>query len=716
MAQEHVITGADLSPVRMLRALRHEPGLVALFGDWRPDPEHGDALIAFRPVQVLGPDEDPFAALDAHAADEDGPEPPFGVGWIGYLGYQLARRLERLPEAPPRPARLPEHHLARYDHVLRHRPATGDWVVESAPGTDPARLAATVAAVHNALARPGGAEPYRCGAFGADASADEHAAAVTAALRHIRDGDIFQANICRGLAAGFAGDPLDLFCAGHERLVPRFAAFLRLPGGAVASLSPELFLRRTGRDVLTSPIKGTAAATTDPAALHASAKNRAENVMIVDLMRNDLSRACVPGSVRAPAAPRVEPHTGVHHLVADVHGKLPPGLGDGALLRATFPPGSCTGAPKIRAMEIINALEPAGREVYTGAVGCAGPGGLALNVAIRTFEFTGGRVRLGVGGGIVADSEPVDETHETLVKAVPLLDAVGAELDDALRREWTGHAPGNGHATDDAVAPVPEPPASTPVPEPPAATPVPELPASTPVHAEGVFTTLLVHDGSAVDLDAHLRRLGASCRDCYGAGLRHELHDEVVAQAAELTGPHRLRITAVPVPGGGLTVTVASTALPSEPVPPWRLVPVRLPGGLGGHKWADRRVLAHEPAPGLWSRSCDPLLVDADGTVLETGRANVFAVVDGVVLTPPADGRILPGIVREQVLSVLRAAGAEVRERPVQLAELARAQEVFVTNSVAGVHPVGSVDGVGRWEPGPVTARLRRLVHRGATG
>ncbi|THE17159.1 bifunctional aminodeoxychorismate synthase component I/aminodeoxychorismate lyase, partial [Kocuria rosea] len=149
---------------------------------------------------------------------------------------------------------------------------------------------------------------------------------------------------------------------------------------------------------------------------------------------------------------------------------------------------------------------------------------------------------------------------------------------------------------------------------------------------------------------------------------------------------------------------------PPEPVPPWRLVPVRLPGGLGGHKWADRRVLAHEPVPGLWSRSCDPLLVDADGMLLETGRANVFVVVDGAVLTPPADGRILPGVVRARVLAALRAAGTDVRERPVAWAELVRATEVFVTNSVAGVHPVGAVDGLGRWEPGPVLRALGPLL------
>ncbi|GEO96237.1 bifunctional anthranilate synthase component I family protein/class IV aminotransferase [Kocuria turfanensis] len=772
MREIEVVAGTAVSPVQMLRALRDQPGLVALFGDW----DGGDSLIGFRPVHVLAPEEDPFAALDTvppladpdtvplpaapgavspladpdtvplpaapgavspgpAGATADGPgAAAAGPGWIGYLGYQLSRRLERLPAPPPRPARLPEHHLGFYDHVLRRRAGRGDWVLERWPGADPARTAAARGIVRDALAGPSGPEAYRCEPFRTDASAAEHAAAVTAALGHIRDGDIFQANICRGLEAGFEGDPLDLFCAGHERLAPRFAAFLRLPGGAVASLSPELFLRRTGRAVLSSPIKGTAPAVTDPAELHASAKNRAENVMIVDLMRNDLSRACVPGSVRAPAAPRVEPHTGVHHLVADVRGRLRPGLGDGDLLRATFPPGSCTGAPKIRAMEIINALEPAGREVYTGAVGCAGPGGLVLNVAIRTFEFTGDRVRLGVGGGIVADSDPADEAHETLVKAVPLLDAVGAELDTALRQDWDLHG-----APVPAAPPAPDIPSALPAAAPapdvrsavsssavpasaaltvlpgPSAPPAPlfELPARVPLRAEGVFTTLLVEEGEPVQLDAHLRRLGASCLACCGTELPRSVREEVLEHAAGLPGPHRLRITAAPTPGGALDVRVTATALPPGPVPPWRLVPVRLPGGLGAHKWADRRALAHEPEPGLWSRSCDPLLVDADGTVLETGRANLFAVLDGTVVTPPADGRILPGVVRARALEALRRSGRPVEERPLRLEELAAATEVFVTNSVAGAHPVGSVDGLARWHPGPVVRSLALTLRRG---
>ncbi len=697
-----------VSPVQMLRALRDEPGLAALFGDWL----HGDAVIGIRPTRVLGADEDPFAALGA--ADDDAAltaEDParFDGGWIGYLGYQLSRRLETLPPAPPRSGALPEHHLAHYDHVLVHDAAADRWYCESLPGTDPGRVRRTVALVERALAggpaaSPAGeapaSRPYRCEPFESAVTGAAHAEAVRRALAHIRDGDIFQANICRELTAAFDGDALDLFCAGYERLRSRFAAFLRVPGGAVASFSPELYLRRTGRAVLTSPIKGTAPADSDPRELHASAKNRAENVMIVDLMRNDLSRACVPGSVLSPAVPRVEPHTGVHHLVADVHGTLRPGLDDAALLRSTFPPGSCTGAPKIRATEIINELETTARGVYTGGIGCVSPlAGLVVNVAIRTFEFSGGAVRLGVGGGIVADSDPNGEAFETLVKAAPLLDAVGARFGAELSREWREHADSSEVATPGCVVGGG---ASS-----RAAASLSGAPVihSTPDPTLGIFTTMLVREGRPEQLAEHLARLGSSVRACFSRELPGALAEQIVQRAASLAGPHRLRVTAVPDAGSlRLEMTHAPLNPPgaAPPVEPWVLRPVVVPGGWGCHKWADRGAL--DAAPGPWSPVCDPLLVDEDGTVLETGRANVFVVRGGVVTTPPADGRILPGVMRARVIAALRSAGYEVRERAIALADLAEVSEVFVTNALRGARPVGEARGVGRWAPGPVTA------------
>ena len=212
--------------------------------------------------------------------------------------------------------------------------------------------------------------------------------------------------------------------------------------GAVCSFSPELFLELRSRHARTSPIKGTAPRTGagDAAgreaddqrrALEASPKDRAENMMIVDLVRNDLGRVCAYGTVHVPQLARAEPHPGLWHLVSDVTGELRPDADAGDLVRAAFPPGSCTGAPKVRAMELINELEATARGAYTGAVGGASPlAGLTLNVAIRTVEWsaTTGALTLGVGGGIVADSTPEAELAECLTKAGPIVAALGATL------------------------------------------------------------------------------------------------------------------------------------------------------------------------------------------------------------------------------------------------------------------------------------------------
>ena len=345
--------------------------------------------------------------------------------------------------------------------LVRER-ATGEWFFE-ALWTD-ARAAALERRYADLVARAAEPAPpagYHFSPFRLSPGAAGHQQAVARAVEYIRAGDIFQANICLRAEAEFAGDPLDAFCQAAAELQPPYAAFIGVsavpaagpgrpgrpaqapaaaPGvtrAAVASLSPELFLRRSGQTVTSKPIKGTARRSDDPAEsaaqlaeLERSAKNRSENVMIVDLVRNDLSRVCVPGTVTVPDLLGAEPHPGLWHLVSTVEGTLGDGVTDGDLIRAAFPPGSVTGAPKVRALEIIDELELAPREAYTGAIGFRSPvAGLELNVAIRTFEFAAGRSWLGAGGGIVADSDPEAEYAECLIKATPLLTAIGARLD-----------------------------------------------------------------------------------------------------------------------------------------------------------------------------------------------------------------------------------------------------------------------------------------------
>lgn len=253
----------------------------------------------------------------------------------------------------------------------------------------------------------------------------DYEAAIETTRDAISRGDVYQVNLVQHLSAGFAGDPAAV--ARRLRTVsPRAPRPLIGDGWAIISASPELFLRRRGDRVWTMPIKGTRPAD-EAGELAMSAKDAAEHVMIVDLERNDLSRVCLPGSVRWPVLLREEELAGVRHLVSRVEGRLRPGVGLGELLAATFPGGSVTGAPKIAAIDHIAQLEPVGRGASMGALGTIWPNGdLDLALTIRTFAVAAGRIHLWVGGGIVWDSQPAAEVEESWVKARPLLAAIGA--------------------------------------------------------------------------------------------------------------------------------------------------------------------------------------------------------------------------------------------------------------------------------------------------
>jgi para-aminobenzoate synthetase component 1 len=252
-------------------------------------------------------------------------------------------------------------------------------------------------------------------------------------IEYIFAGDIFQANLSQRLEAPLLGTPLELYRRLRRRNPAPFAAFLDYGDVAIASSSPERFLRvDDGRQVETRPIKGTRPRGVGPEhdaalalALAESDKDRAENVMIVDLLRNDLSRVCRPGTVRVPELFAIEHYATVHHLVSTVVGELAPEHDAVDLLRAAFPGGSITGAPKVRAMQIIAELEPTARGVYCGAIGYVSvTGALDTNVVIRTYLVLGRDVYFQVGGGIVADSNPEQEYRETLDKARGLVAAL----------------------------------------------------------------------------------------------------------------------------------------------------------------------------------------------------------------------------------------------------------------------------------------------------
>ena len=382
---------------------------------------------------------DPLELIDefarAHGAGLDGggvvrpaddPRPRV----IGFLSYDLGRAIEHLPDGPARGDDTPDAWLAAYDAVVR-------WPAGAADGTVLADDEAAARRLLDALASgpdaPGAPPPI--GPLTADDDGEAHCARVARIREYIAAGDVYQVNLARRLTAPLLGDGYDpdpgdalaLHVALTAVAPAPYGGLVEADGVRVVSGSPERFLARAGADhrLDTRPIKGTRRRTGDPARdqalaadLAAHPKDDAEHLMIVDLERNDLGRVATIGSVRVDDLGYVVELPGLYHKVSTVSCMLRPDVTWADLLRATFPGGSITGAPKIRAMQIIDELEPARRGPYCGAIGWLGEGGaFALAIAIRVVTLTGDELRLHVGGGIVADSDPAAELAETEDKA-----------------------------------------------------------------------------------------------------------------------------------------------------------------------------------------------------------------------------------------------------------------------------------------------------------
>jgi para-aminobenzoate synthetase component 1 len=363
---------------------------------------------------------------------------PFVGGAVGYFGYDLGRRLERIPSIAAADIAMPDLAIGLYDWVVVvDHAARRTWLVGNG------RDARTFAEWPELIARLSAEPPPQPPAFrvlqpprpNLDRAA--YAAKFRAVQEHIRRGDCYQVNLTQRFEAEAEGDAWHAYLRLRAINPAPFAAYLDLPDGKIVCSSPERFLRLRDGRVETKPIKGTRPRSKDAARdreladeLRASVKDRAENVMIVDLLRNDLGKCCVPGSVRASKLFDIESFASVHQLVSTVEGQLAPGKHALDLVAACFPGGSITGAPKVAAMKIIEELEPQRRSVYCGSIGYIGfDGNMDLNIAIRTLMQQGDRVYTWAGGGVVADSNVDAEYQESLDKAAAMLavmDSVGA--------------------------------------------------------------------------------------------------------------------------------------------------------------------------------------------------------------------------------------------------------------------------------------------------
>ena len=374
----------------------------------------------------------PFELLRTQLGNTVGNEKDikFAGGALGYWGYDLARWQINMPDIAKNSENLPEMAIGIYDWAVQI-----DHLEKTAQLVSFNRYPQTVHDILQILERlrqsnlVPKAEFQIHGDIKSNFSRTAYNQAFDKVQAYLQAGDCYQINLAQRFSASASGDAFAAYCKLRQLSPSPYSAYLKLPHVQILCASPERFLQVKQGTVETKPIKGTRPSLEDPQLnqqlvqdLRTNPKDRAENLMIVDLLRNDLSKNCAPGSIKVPKLFEVESYTTVHHLVSTVTGKLAEGHDALALLQDCFPGGSVTGAPKIRAMEIIEQLEPQRRGLYCGTIGYIGfDGNMDCNITIRTLVYANAEIRGWAGGGIVADSDKDAEYQETLDKAAAML-------------------------------------------------------------------------------------------------------------------------------------------------------------------------------------------------------------------------------------------------------------------------------------------------------
>ncbi|MFC4291294.1 aminodeoxychorismate synthase component I [Sphingorhabdus arenilitoris] len=461
-------------------------------------------------------------------------------------------------------------------------------------------------------------------------TASEYHAAFAKVQEYIRAGDIYQANLTFRAAARYAGSPLALYAAIRANAAAGYGAAVWTGKEWILSFSPELFFSCRQGQVTARPMKGTASRCADPdrdkaaaEKLRSDPKQRAENLMIVDLLRNDLSRICVPGSVEVPDLFRVESYPTVHQMTSTVTGSLEKGRDAVDLIEAIFPCGSITGAPKIRAMEIISEIEHSARGIYCGSIGRIDQDGdAAFNVAIRTFSLDeeAKQISFGLGSGVVADSVAGDEWAECLAKGeFAKMAGYGFDLIETMRFE----------------------------------------------PADGL-----------IRLELHLERMKESARALGFEFDRHAARNQLHAVTFHLESPSKVRLLLSRA--GSIAIEVRP--LPQPPSSDWQVAITRLPVARDDfrlcHKCSDRAF--YDDARKQYAPADEVLFTDADGYLTEGSFTSIFLARDGKLLTPPVARGLLPSILRRELIENGEAIEADLR--PADLED-----GFFVGNSLRGL-------------------------------
>ena len=629
---------------------------------------------------------------------------PVQDGLFGYLAYDLKDHLEKLPRTTLDDLHLPEICFYAPSLILVEDRVTKSRLLH---GVTPDGWDGQILVSHynrfktTYHASPAQHAPFEGthGTLQSNFSKSDYLSALGKIHEYIVSGDIYQVNMSQRFSMGYKGSGFELFRRLFHMNPAPFFAYIHAGDHKIVSTSPERFLHLKGRRLETRPIKGTrkrgASREADKALrqeLIDSPKEDAELSMIVDLMRNDLGRVCKQGSVRVAEHKRVEAYENVFHLVSIVTGELADGKDAVDVIAATFPGGSITGCPKVRAMEIIDELEPTCRHLYTGAIGyIAFHDTMDLSIAIRIAILTQGRIHFGVGGGIVFDSRPVDEFEETLHKGKTLMAAC---LNEKEGREHSPKKTLEGPYVWFNGAHMPADQAAIPVMD------------SGFQYGNGFFETILAENGAPLRLGSHIKRFEHSWKAIYTHEFPKLSWKEIIMQVLE-----KNRLTA-----GTAAVKIITAQADSDrpPYHPHLLVTARpythrlkllgkngLSLGIYPHPrqspLADHKTLnyLYYFQAGQWARANrfdEALILNPDGSLSETNTGNFF-IVRGKTLIEPLSPHVLPGVMATAFRRSAAEAGFDIIRKPLSKQSVRATDQVWFTNSLMGAVPVIALEG-----------------------
>ncbi len=645
--------------------------------------------------------ENPFdflrQVMAAYALPVNPPALPVACGLFGYFSYDLKDFTEALPRTAIDDLGLP--HLCLFAPsavVCCDKKEKKFWLcVTQRVDEKNGPMGDIPESIESLLKNPSAKPPgFVAGASGYTSSFTraQYMAAVGKIKDYLAAGDIYQVNLSQRFETDFSGDPFALFSSLYQTAPGPFYAYVHAGDHWIVSTSPERFLRRRENDVETRPIKGTRPRGKDPAedqkfreALARSPKDDAELSMIVDLMRNDLGRVCRGRSVRVAEHRRLEAYHNVFHLVSVVEGELAHGKDSVDLLEAAFPGGSITGCPRIRAMEIIDELEPVRRHVYTGSIGYLSfHNSLDLSIAIRTATIFQNRIFFSVGGGVVFDSDPADEFEETLHKGRSLMEVLDAQKSGPKKPEWVWQ---NGKL----------------VPAGEAVLPVSDLGVQ---YGLGFFETIRVDRGRPLFLEDHISRFYRAWKTLFELKVPDLTWHEILRQAVAANHLENdiaaVKIMASHGPADSFfhrpNLMVAAKKYTPRPAltrkngldllsyPHPRQTP------LAEHKTLN---YAYYYLAGKWAQkhgADEALILNPEGSVSETNTANIF-LISGSMIYLPISRHVLAGVMEKQVVHQLAGQGYQIEKRNIMPRNLFSADTVILTNSLIGAVPALHLDG-----------------------